>query len=211
MKPTRLVRTAAAGSGAAGYTLLETLVALSLVALLIGAVLQSMRWVTVVSSFGSRAAQVTAIEAGASALTDLLAAAVITAQPAPPFIGDDRGFAFDMVSDGVVTAPGHVRVTVRARPAGEGRMDLAASFAPASGEGPAATTALFENLTAVRVQYFGQDDAGKPMSWRGSWTNPGVRPALLLLEIESDLGGTVLRLPLYARVGRQSGIVAGRS
>jgi type II secretory pathway pseudopilin PulG len=210
MKPTPSVRTAAAGSAAAGYTLLETLVALSLVALLIGAVLQSMRWVTVVSSFGNRAAQVTAIEAGANALTDLLAAAVLTTQSAPRFIGDERSFAFDMVSDGVVTPPGHVRVTVRARPAGEGRIDLAASFAPAAGDGSSATTALFENLTAVRVQYFGQDDGGSPRSWRGSWTNPSVLPALLLLEIESDVGGAVLRLPLYARVGRQSGIFAGR-
>lgn len=211
MKQTASRRTEAAGSGAAGFTLLETLVALSLVALLIGAVLQSMRWVTVVSSFGNRAANVAAIEAGANALTDLLAAAVLTTRSAPPFVGDERSFAFDMVSDGVVTAPGHVRVTVRARPAGEGRIDLAASFVPASGEGPSATTALLENLTAVRVQYFGQDDAGTPKRWRGSWTNPNVLPALLLLEIESDVGGTVLRLPLYARVGRQSGIFAGRS
>lgn len=211
MKRTPLARTAAAGPGAAGFTLLETLVALSLVALLIGAVLQSMRWVTVISSFGNRAAHVAAIEAGANALTDLLAAAVLTTQSAPPFVGDERGFAFDMVSDGVVTAPGHVRVTVRTRPAGQGRVDLAASFVPASADGSSATTALLENLMSARVQYLGQDDAGNPKSWRDSWTNPNVLPALLLLEIESDLGGTVLRLPLYARVGRQSGIFAGRS
>lgn len=197
--------------GTAGFTLLETLVALALAALLIGAVLQSVRWVMVVNGFGNRVAQVASIEAGSNALTDLLATAVLTTQPTPPFVGDAGGFAFDMVSDGTVTQPGHVRVTFRPRAAGDGRLDLAASFVPVGGEGPTATTAVLEGLTSVRFSYFGQDDAEKPKTWRSAWTNRNVLPALLLIEVESDVDGSVLRLPIYARVGRQSGIFAGRN
>ena len=104
-----------------------------------------------------------------------------------------------------------MHVTVSRRVAGGGRLEFAASFAPASGEGPTATTALIENLTSLRVSYFGQDDAQAAKSWRKSWNNRNVLPALLLVEIESDVDGSVLRLPIYARVGRQSGIFAGRN
>ena len=137
----------------AGFALLETLVALSLAALLIGAVLQSVRWVSMVSGFGNRVAQVAALEAGATALTDLLAAAVLTNQPAPPFAGDETGFAFDTVSDGTVTTPGHVHVTVSRRVAGGGRLEFAASFAPASGEGPTATTAALLRVDRCRGRF----------------------------------------------------------
>jgi type II secretory pathway component PulJ len=191
-----------------GFALLEALVALSMAALLIGAVLQAVRWVSGVSQYGSRVAEAEQLEAGSAAVVNLLATAVATAS-GPTFAGDQRSLSFELISDGTVMAPGLVRATLFWRP-GEGGGDLAVSVTSPGEDGRTATTALIPRLASVRISYLGQDGPEARKTWRGSWTSKAAMPALVLIEVETAGDAGSLKIPLYARVGRQSGIYAGR-
>lgn len=192
----------------AGFALLEALVALSMAALLIGAVLQAVRWVSGVSQYGTRVAEAEGLEAGSAAVVNLLATAVVTPS-GPTFSGDQRSFSFEMISDGTVMAPGLVRATLFWRP-GEGGGDLAASFTASGDDGRTATTALIPKLASVRISYLGQDGPDARKTWRNAWASRTAMPALVLIEVETAGDAGSLKIPLYARVGRQSGIFAGR-
>ncbi|MHB2165348.1 prepilin-type N-terminal cleavage/methylation domain-containing protein [Alsobacter sp. R-9] len=186
-----------------GFTILETLVALLLVALLAGAVLQAVRWVAAVTAFGDRADRAAALQAGANAVFDLLAGAIPAAAGAASFEGGPGAFSFDTVSDGTAMAPGRVRATLRLE---DGR--LVAEFRPLQPAGgldpgrPPARTTLVEGVSGARVSYFGAPVAGGPAAWSQAWASRVTEPDLVLLELALSDFPSLPNLPLYARVGR---------
>ncbi len=115
--------------GQRGFTLVEALVALALVALLLGAVLQTLRWVGAASGFGARADRAARLQAGASAYMDMLAAALPPGPDGRAFTGDAASFAFDGVSDGTAMPPGRVRIAI-AFQRGEGGGAIVATIRP---------------------------------------------------------------------------------
>lgn len=191
---------------AAGFTLLETLVALTLVALLVAGVVQGVRWVGVASGFGQRAERAAQVQAGANALTDLLAAALPPAPGGPGFVGNATTLSFDGVSDGTAVPPGRVRVSIGHQRNATGGA-IVATLRPSPGgvtaEGaPAWTSVLIDGVPEARFSYFGRPGGRAPAGWSAGWGDGSTAPSLVLLDLSLDGVPTLPRLPLYARPGR---------
>lgn len=193
-------------AGTAGFTLPETLVALSLVALLMAGVLQAVRWVGTATLFGQKADRAAQVEAGATALTTLLASALPAAPAGPGFVGDEASFSFDGVSDGTALPPGRVRISIGHQRNATGGA-LVATVRPAPGGviadgAPAWTSVLIEGVPAARISYFGRPGGRGTAAWSGRWPQQATAPGLVWLDLTLDGLPTLGRLPLYARVGR---------
>ncbi len=204
---------AARAASTSGFTILETLVALTLVALLVGAVLQAIRWVSAASGLGQRAERAAEVQAGATAFTDLLAAALPPGPAGATFAGDPSAFSFDGVSDGSAMPPGRVRVTI-----GHQRSDaggaLVVTIRPISpvdqSEGARAwTTVLIEGVNDARFAYFGQPDGRGGPAWAPSWSSRTAQPALVRADLALTGMPTLPGLPLNARLGRGPSSPAG--
>ncbi|MCZ8097888.1 MAG: prepilin-type N-terminal cleavage/methylation domain-containing protein [Burkholderiales bacterium] len=195
------------GAGAtAGFTLMETLVALTLVALLVGSVLQALRWVGTASGFGRRAERAAEVQAGAAAFTDLLAGALPAVTGAASFAGDASSLAFDGVSDGTAIPPGRVRVAIGFQRGSTGGA-IVVTIRPVLPAGSADantnwTTVLIDGVREARFSYFGQAEERTPPGWSSSWSSRASQPSLVLAELALDGVPTVPLLPLNARVGR---------
>lgn len=191
---------------AAGFTLLETLVALTLVALLVGSVLQALRWVGTASGFGRRAERAAQVQAGATAVLDLLAGALPAMPGAAGFVGDATAFSFDGVSDGTAVPPGRVRISIGFQGSTAGGAIVATirpMAAGATGDAPAGwTTVLLDGVASGRFSYFGSRADRAPAAWGPSWPGTAGQPSLVLADLALDGMPTLPVLPLYARVGR---------
>ncbi len=213
MTASGMVRRAA--GAAAGFTLIETLVALTLVALLVGSVLQALRWVGTASGFGRRAERAVQVQAGATAFMDLLAGALPGAPGTAGFVGDATAFSFDGVSDGTAVPPGRIRISLGFQ-GGTAGGALVVTIRPVTGAGPGDassgwTTVLIDGVTNGRFSYFGTPGERAPAAWSTSWSTTSGQPSLVLVDLALEGLPTLPVLPLYTRVGRGPAIPAADS
>jgi general secretion pathway protein J len=185
--------------GAPGFTLIEVLVAVTLLGLLMVAVSAAVR-------FGAqswrRAEQQSAATADVAAVEDVLRRMIITAKPrfasadptdaAIAFNGEANSLALigtlpDAFAPGLqgqqrlfLVPSGATQILVVAW-----RLDLPASD---GGELRETLVPLLDHVRAVRFAYYGPTDDGSTRAWTDTWSNRHILPALVRVHIERDTG-----------------------
>ena len=181
----------------AGFTLVELLIAMTLLGLLMVVVLGGLR-------FGARAwerneAHTTATDDVRQAQT-LLRREISRAYPYfimkqedlpnrhVDFQGGDDEMSFLAPAPAVLGGAGRARVTFRQADVG-GRQGLVMSAAPelATGTQPASEV-LLQGVKAVSFAYFGSDEPGGPSSWHDSWKQVKWMPQLIRITAEFEAG-----------------------
>ena len=184
---------APAASGEAGFTLLELLVSLALLALLAGLIAGGL-------GFGRRVWRATgdldrlsSISAVRQVLADRLAEAMPLADPGAggvprlAFRGDSREVAFVTPMPGRRGPAGLYRTVLRWQGgAGGGRLELEQSVFQATTDGsvpgPRAHR-LLGGVQGLSLRYFGATKAGEPATWHPAWDVPNRLPRLIGLSL----------------------------
>jgi general secretion pathway protein J len=185
-------------AGAAGFTLVELLIALTLVGLLTTLVYGGLR---LAAQAWSRVERQTADAADLGAVAEVLRHALSAAYPAYASAEpSDRAIAFDGEVDSVALVaplpqaiaagvPAQLRFFVvgdeRPRTLVMGwRFDLPAS----DGDGPLPENrlVLLDHVRAIRFAYFGADAADDAPDWHPSWRARDRLPRLIRIHVERD-------------------------
>jgi general secretion pathway protein J len=183
------------GGAAAGFTLVELLVALALMALLTAVLFGGLR-------FGLRAWEVGGGRMEASdrrqQAQELLRGLLAEARPpvaggalAPAFEGAPERLAF------VAPLPAHrgpgglYRFTLSVV-AGQGGGRLVLAWQPYDGDAragaPADRAVLLERVAALRLDFFGAAGPAAPRRWQARWAVPDRLPELVRLRLERGAG-----------------------
>jgi general secretion pathway protein J len=193
----------------AGFTLLEMLLALAMLALITSTILGGMH-------FGKRAWQTGQtydasgeIEAAAMAISELLRRsfpAVVTAvgkRPTVVFYGGPDGCRFTMLSEGETQRAGLILTEIGVRSNG-GRNDLALwtkVFRPQTAL--AATTEEMEEASVLHdvasfdLAYFGAVESDSSPTWRSSWTDADRLPHLVSVRLAAVRGGRRIEISFF--------------
>ncbi len=189
-----------------GFTLLELLLSLSLLALLMAALLGGIQLGT--KSFEtSRANQAVGdLEAAASAISDLLSHAYPMLIPDPKqgqtlfFYGRPDSCLFISLSEGQTQQGGFFSSEIGLAPNGDS-VDLAvwtAGFRVA--EASQATRELMQKTEAARgvsflqLRYFGVIEEGKPPRWNDNWLGASHLPQLVALRFAATRFGKPIQI-----------------
>lgn len=173
--------------GAAGFTLLELLVALALSAMLMALLAQAIAGLRVRSVAASQDAAAAAHrQSGKRALALLLAGALPSATPggAATFVGDARSAAFLAVPPQSLATRGTLRVRLLVEPVSASQVGVylettpeTPSLAGAAGVG---RRLLLSGLTSASFEYAARADA----DMRPEWQAGGHLPALVRLRLQ---------------------------
>ena len=171
----------------AGFTLLELMVAMALLALLALALGGGLR-------FGMQAwSRLDAsLDRGESvALSQVLLRRTIEqAIPLPAggpvagaldFAGGETKLRFVAMLPARAAAPGLNEVTVALAPSEAGEA-LSLSWRPLAG-GAGGDKALLDGIAGGRFSYYGSPEPGRPADWQDSWTNARALPRLVALRL----------------------------
>jgi general secretion pathway protein J len=189
-------------AGASGFTLVELLIALTLIGLLTTLIFAGLR---LAAQAWSRVDERAGSAADLWAVADVLRQAISAADPAYASADPtDRSIAFDGEADTLrLLAPlpqaigagvqAQLRFSVAAaadRPPAlvmDWRLDLPA----ASGDGPlpANRLTLLDRVRAIRFAYFGPGPSGGAPGWQEQWIGRDRLPGLVRIEIERDRPG----------------------
>jgi general secretion pathway protein J len=189
-------------AGAPGFTLVELLIALTLIGLLTTLIFSGLR---LAAQAWSRVDDRAGNAADLWAVADVLRQAISAADPAYASADpSDRSIAFEGEADSLLLSaplpraigagvPAQLRFSVDAagdRPPAlvmAWRLDLPA----ASGDGPlpANRLILLDHVRAIRFAYFGPGPSGGAPFWQREWTSRSRLPGLVRIEIERDRPG----------------------
>lgn len=180
-----------------GFTLVELLIALTLIGLLSVVLLGGLRFGTRVWETGhERSAASAEIEGLHGLLRRQLSQARLPAQgPGAPadtasFVGTSERVRFTAPLPDYVGVGGLYRFELAPVERGEGAaLELAWQlYRPDRSEWFEEETLsrriLIEGVERLRVRYFGTSEAGEEPQWHDSWDSPGALPALIALELE---------------------------
>lgn len=190
---------------AGGFSLLETLAALALLALLLLGVMASLDTIAR-STHASLAATQRLDEMRAA--QNYLRRALSGALAYPWALGDDkRAVVFRGDADAasfVSPGPGYLaseglQLQKLAILGEAGNQRLEVSFAPLATRAgsrvvPGSAETLLEHITSGRLVYSGQDDQGHPVTWQPSWPYEHRMPTMVGIELQLRAG---LRWPTF--------------
>ncbi|WP_363352167.1 prepilin-type N-terminal cleavage/methylation domain-containing protein [Methylocystis echinoides] len=190
--------------GRNGFTLLELLLAISLVALITASLMGGVNlgrrsWET------SRASEaLDEIESAARAVSSLVARSFLVhpeqtqrgqSEPAPVFLGAATFCRFVMLSEGGAQWGGLILTEIGS----EGGDELAVwtkIYRPQEGLAPTRATmrktVLLRGLAALEIAYFGAPQQDQSPAWSGGWRNAGALPTLVSVKISARRLGRIL-------------------
>lgn len=195
-----------------GFTLLEMLLAISLIALITGSIMGGLHlgrrtWET------TRASEaLDEVESAARGVTGLIARSYLLSTeqqqglPPPPeqqlrvFQGAPEACRFVMLSEGGAQWGGLILTEIGGAPGNES-VELAVwtrvfrlqeGFAPSRGE--MRKTVLLRNIASFELAYFGSPEEGRPKVWSAAWTNPKHMPELVSVKIGANRLGRVIEV-----------------
>ncbi len=193
----------------AGFTLLELLLALSLLSVLTSALLGGLHLGRKAFEAGRVQQAAGDLEAAATALSNLLAQAFplvaldANGVEAPSFTGHPDGCSFVSLSEGDVQRGGLVATEIGLEPNRQG-VDLAVWSGSIRGEGlNAATrntmrkTEAVRNIAALRLSYFGEIEVGKPPRWSETWIGNSRLPQLVSVRLGAFRSGQPLDVSFF--------------
>ncbi len=198
-----------------GFTLLEMLLAISLIALITGSIMGGLH-------LGRRAWETTRasealdeVENAARGVTGLIGRSYLfsTEQqqsgPTPPpgqqqqqlrmFQGAPEACRFVMLSEGGAQWGGLILTEIGGEPGNES-VELAVwtrvfrlqeGFGPSRGD--MRKTVLLRNIASFELAYFGSPEEGRPPVWSAAWTNPKRMPTLVSVKIAANRLGRVIQ------------------
>ena len=183
------------GSGAEGFTLVELLVAITLVALITTVLFGGLR-------FGTRAASAVATRIDRSSeiagvydfmqseLTDarLLPSSSDTTQPPASFDGQPDAISFVTIPPAYLALGGFHMLHVTIEGTGQARRLIVSWQLLPRGSLPTEATTLqpsilLDKVAAVEFGYFGVAEANRPAEWQDHWTERADLPQLIRLRI----------------------------
>lgn len=177
-----------------GFTLLELLVALSLLSMMVGALVGGLRLGTRAWESGRVSASLdeaeTATRAVASQIERAFPASVrrVNGPPVMAFDGRPDSLRFVALSEGEAQWGGLITTEIGAT--GEGRGYALNAWTRVfrdedfdSGRDAMRATALIENLAYLRLSYFGATEAMQNPQWRDDWREIAVLPRLVSVRI----------------------------
>lgn len=193
----------------AGFTLLEMLLALAILALITSTILGGLH-------FGRRAWQTGQsydargeIEAAALAISELLRRsfpAVVTgagARPVVVFFGRPDGCRFTTSSEGETQRAGLLLAEIGVRSNG-GRSDLAvwtkvfrSESALAATREDMEETSVLHDVASFDLAYFGVVESGSSPTWRSSWTDADGLPQLVSVRLAAERGGRRIEISFF--------------
>ncbi|MBB4000650.1 prepilin-type N-terminal cleavage/methylation domain-containing protein [Aureimonas pseudogalii] len=184
--------------GEAGFTLVELLVALSLLSLIavfIGEGVFSVRRMVPVASRIDADAEIAAVR---DHLRRTVGEAVVDLplSESELFVGSSTAMSFLAPADPVLEVAGINRTTLGLEAGPAGRLDLVERRTQARGEQTRAVTpvVLLHDVAGLAIRYAGPVEGGTPV-WRKDWVAGGV-PALVSLDISLPPGDVRRILPL---------------
>ena len=189
----------------AGFTLLELLLALALMALLTAVLTGSLRLAGRAFQAGGAHQDADDLEAAATALSNLLAKAypLVMLDAAkteqPTFIGAPDGCRFVGLSEGEVQLAGLIATDIGLTPNAQG-FDLAVWTAPVHGGQIAMAREAMRKTEAARhvatlsFSYFGVVEQDAPPRWSDTWQGTSRLPLLVALRFSAWRAGRLRNL-----------------
>lgn len=191
---------------AGGFVLMEALVALILLALLLGLFATTLSFGRRIASAGTARDQMADIATGTEALAKWLSGAVpsrkVVVDGFSPvqFEGYADGLVFNTLSNGDVLPGGILAVTISAR----GNMiAFEAAPLPVGQSHPISRgdpQILLDHVAAARFSYFGSPRSGAPAQWHAEWRNAEHMPRLVGLQAKMILHGRTATMDFLFRV-----------
>lgn len=208
-----------------GFTLLEVLIATTLIGLLTTVLFGGLGFGSRAMHAGSRTAdRASELAVGQGFLRDRLAAAENVAAPGHP---DDTASRFQGTSDRVAfvgPVPPHLawggyqHLTIRLDRGPSAR--LMAEWQPfyrlgqqAFGQAPPEnrSAVLFDNLANAEFAYFGAPEAGRPRQWHAAWSGRSSLPVLVRLRLAFADGRAAPDLVVALRLANEAPLPAHTS
>ncbi len=188
-----------------GFTLLEMLLAISLVALIVSSIMGGVH-------LGRRTWEATRasealdeVERAVRGVATLIARsfplppAPGPAPPVPSFLGSPEGCRFVALSEGGAQWAGLVLTEIGLDAERDGGLAVWTKvFRPREGASlPRAAmrrTAILSDLAFFRLAFFGAQEEGRPATWSQGWNNPKVLPELVSIRLGANRLGRVLEV-----------------
>ena len=193
--------------GGSGFTLLELLLALALLALITAALTGGLRLASRAVEAGRTQQDADDLEAAATALSNLLAKAyplvVLDAAKTelPTFNGAPDGCRFLSLSEGEVQLAGLIATDIGLVPNAQG-FDLAVWTAPVHGgqiampRGAMRKTEAARHVAALSLSYFGVVEQDAPPRWSDKWQGTSRLPLLVAMRFSAWRSGRLRNLSL---------------
>jgi len=189
-----------------GFVLMEALVALILLALMLGLFATTLGFGRRVASAGVARDQMAEVATGTEALAKWLSGAVparnviVDGFSPVQFEGYADGLSFKTLSNGDVLAGGLLAVTVAAR---GNIIAFEAAPLPVGRDRPAARgepQVLLDRIASARFSYYGSPRSGDPLQWYDEWRNAEHMPRLVGMRANVLLHGRTTTMDFLFRV-----------
>ncbi|MEA1832118.1 prepilin-type N-terminal cleavage/methylation domain-containing protein [Methylobacterium durans] len=189
--------------GEAGFSLVEVLVGLALVALLSSLLLQGVWTATRVARLLAAAERQEGVQAARAHVRHALEDAVgaVSGDRHAVFAGRSDGVLLVTPAERLVETGGQMRVELAAMPGLRG-LDLLERRGLDRGVSaePAAPEPLLRGLAGLRLRYFGRRGPTPLATWGDAWTIPGRLPILVSVEVAFPAGDGRRWAPLFVPV-----------
>jgi prepilin-type N-terminal cleavage/methylation domain-containing protein len=180
----------------AGFTIVELIVALCILALIATYALASFRNVHQMNELMERIEGRAAIEAVQNHLYDLLSrarpiAVMIAGQPTPvvAFMGERSRLQLAAASEGTLETGGMYAIAVETRIRSDGLLDLVTTRRLLrSTKRQSEDLTLVEGISGLRFRYFGQGSPEERAKWHDRWTQEEVLPRLVEITVSFPSG-----------------------
>lgn len=178
--------------GSSGYTVLEMLVALCILALLAAYAMQSFQHMHRMEMVLDRIEQRSTLSAVEQHLRNLVSAA----RPAIRSRAGATIVAFDglesqlrlvVASDGVLERGGLLSAQIEAKPRGDGFLDLMtrrAVYPSITDRTSGEELILLERIKSFRLRYFGRSGGEQTAGWHSHWRDQAALPRLIEVTIQ---------------------------
>jgi general secretion pathway protein J len=199
-------RHAVRNANESGFVLMEALVALILLALMLGLFAATLGFGRRIASAGTARDHMAEIATGTEALATWLSAAVparklvVDGFSSVQFEGSIDGLAFNTLSNGDVLPGGLLAVAIAAR---GGSIAFEAAPLPVGQDRPVSRSEqriLLDRVASARFSYYGSPRSGAPARWYDEWRNAERMPRLVGLQTTMMLHGRVATMDFMFRV-----------
>lgn len=187
----------------AGFSLVEMLVSLALMALIALLLLQAIGTTGMLSRLGQRLSADTDLDIVRDHLRASLGrlAGRGTNGRMLPFRGEAERFVATVLADGGTERGGEVRQTVWALRRPDGTIDLVETRGLGSEGGDGAPEVLVPRLAALRLSYFGRATTDPQPRWSPTWTVRDRTPSLVEITLLFEAGDRRRWPPLLVPLG----------
>lgn len=189
----------------AGFTLVEMLIALALMALIGVMLSQALSMMSSIAGVSTRLAEAEEVQTLRDHLRRTLGE-VAGRRPDgifPPFLGTVDGVSATLPANRDLDRAAEQRLDLRAVP-GDAGLDLVETRLPVRGDADGATPErLLGRLVGVELRYFGSPGPKQPAQWLAEWSRRDARPALVELRLAFAPSDRRRWAPLLIPVGVQ--------